>query len=180
MKGHVQQSIWPVSVFGLGFLLLIMGLSGVASIQETRRIHQQILAVEDNYRHIENLVEGIRANSSQVTLLLRDRLLESKRTETDYSGQLAELRSKTDASLGQLSALRPQQGSKVLDRLEGALHAYLDAVAVEFRTSSVNRSDLGSVREPFQTQSRKVFAVTEELGKLNEENFESRRLALNE
>jgi signal transduction histidine kinase len=180
MKGHVQQTIWPVSVFGLGFLLLIMGLSGVASIQETRRIHQQILAVEDNYRHIENLVEGIRANSSQVTLLLRDRLLESKGAETDYSAQLAELRSKTDASLEQLSALRPQQGSKVLDRLEGAMHAYLDAVAVEFRTSPVNRGVLGSVREPFKTQSRKVFAVTEELGKLNEENFESRRLALNE
>ena len=180
MKVHVQQTIWPVSVFGLGFLLLIMGLSGVASIQETRRIHQQILAVEDNYRHIENLVEGIRANSAQVTLLLRDRLLEFKRPGTDYSGQLAELRSKTDASLEQLSSLRPQQGSKVLDRLEGALHAYLDAVAVEFRTSPVNRGELGSVREPFQTQSRKVFAVTEELGKLNEENFESRRLALTE
>jgi signal transduction histidine kinase len=180
MKVHVQQSIWPVSVFGLGFLLLIMGLSGVASIQETRRIHQQILAVEDNYRHIENLVEGIRADSSQVTVLLRDRLLESKSSGTNYSGQLAEARAKTDASLEQLIALRPQQDSKVLERLEGALHAYLDAVAVEFRASPVNRGELGSVRERFQAQSRKVFAVTEELGKLNEENFESRRRALNQ
>src|SRR5260370_20690588 len=102
-----------------------MGLCGVASIQETRHIHQQILAVEDNYRHIENLVEGIRANSSQVTLLLRDRLLESKRTETDYSGQLAEGRLKTDASLAQVSALRPQQSSEVLYLLAAALHAYV-------------------------------------------------------
>src|SRR5260370_39641881 len=117
-----------------------MGLAGVASTQETRHIHQQLLAVEDTYRQIENLVEGIRANSSQVTLLLRDRLLESNRTEVDYSGQLAELRLKTHASLEHLSALRPLQGSKVLDRLEGALHAYLDAVAVEFRTSPVNRA----------------------------------------
>jgi signal transduction histidine kinase len=174
-----QQSIWPVSVFGLGFLLIIMGLLGVASIQETRRIHQQILSVEDNYRNIENLVEGIRAASSQVTLLLRDRLLESKNSATDYSRQLAEVRSKTDASVEQLSALRPQQDSKVLERLEGALHAYLDAVAIEFRASPANRADSGSVRERFQGQSRNVFAVTEELGKLNEENFESRRRALN-
>src|SRR5260370_22351129 len=108
-----------------------MGLPGVVSIEETRHIHQQILAVEDNYRHIENLVEGIRANSSQVTLLLRDRLLESTRAETDYSAQLSEVRSKTDASLEQLSALRPEQGSKGLDRLEGALHTYLDAVTFE-------------------------------------------------
>ena len=44
----VPQSIWPVSVFGLGFLLLVIGLSGAANIQETRHIHEQILAVEDN------------------------------------------------------------------------------------------------------------------------------------
>ena len=73
-----------MSVFGLGFLLLIMGLSGVASIQETRRIHQQILAVEDNYRHIENLVEGIRSDTSRVAVLRRDRLLSgiSRRART--------------------------------------------------------------------------------------------------
>jgi CHASE3 domain sensor protein len=64
----VPQSIWPVSVFGLGFLLIIMGLSGVASIQETRRIHQQILAVEDTYRQIENVVEGIRSDTSRVAV----------------------------------------------------------------------------------------------------------------
>ena len=73
---NVPQSIWPVSVFGLGFLLIIMGLSGVASIQETRRIHQQILAVEDTYRHIENVVENIRSDTSRVAVLRRDRLLE--------------------------------------------------------------------------------------------------------
>ncbi len=73
---NVPQSIWPVSVFGLGFLLIIMGLSGVASIQETRRIHQQILAVEDTYRHIENVVESIRSDTSRVAVLRRDRLLE--------------------------------------------------------------------------------------------------------
>ena len=63
-------------MFGLGFLLIIMGLSGVASIQETRRIHQQILAVEDSYRQIENVVESIRSDTSRVAVLRRDRLLE--------------------------------------------------------------------------------------------------------
>ena len=81
VKMQAQQSIWPVSVFGLGFMLLIMGLTGVASIQETRRIHQQILSVEDSYRHIENLVEGIRADTSGADILRRDRLLDSSAAE---------------------------------------------------------------------------------------------------
>src|SRR6202022_3355235 len=85
-----QQSIWPVSVFGLGFLLLIMGLSGVASIQETRRIHLQILAVEDNYRHIENVVESIRSDTSRVAVLRRDRLLERDVSASADGVQLAD------------------------------------------------------------------------------------------
>src|SRR5580700_10395991 len=107
------QSIWPVSVFGLGFMLLIMGLTGVASIQETRRIHQQILSVEDSYRHIENVVEGIRADTSGADILRRDRLLDSSGSSGDYGRQLAGLRVKTGADLDKLRALRPQQESKV-------------------------------------------------------------------
>ena len=83
---NVPQSIWPVSVFGLGFLLIIMGLSGVASIQETRRIHQQILAVEDTYRHIENVVESIRSDTSRVAVLRRDRLLEQDASASGLRG----------------------------------------------------------------------------------------------
>src|SRR5580700_11805623 len=125
VKTYAQQSIWPVSVFGLGFMLIIMGLSGVASIQETRRIHQQILAVEDSYRHIENLVEGIRSDTSRVAVLRRDRLLERNIAAQAYSVQLAALRSKTEFSLAQLKSSRPQQSSRAVDRLEVALRLYL-------------------------------------------------------
>jgi len=176
VKTHAQQSIWPVSVFGLGFMLLIMGLTGVASIQETRRIHEQILAVEDNYRHIENLVEGIRADTSNADILRRDRLLDSD-AGSGYARELAGLRSKTGADLDKLRALRPQQESRVFERLETALRDYWDAASAEFQESPL-RNKTASVREQFASQSKKIFAVTEELGKLNEENFEARRREL--
>src|ERR1039458_10625351 len=107
VKTQAQQSIWPVSVFGLGFMLLNMGLSGVASIQETRRIHQQILSVEDSYRHIENLVEGIRADTSGADILRRDRLLDSSGGGEDYARQLKGLRSETGGGLGKVGRLGP-------------------------------------------------------------------------
>jgi signal transduction histidine kinase len=177
VKTHAQQTIWPVSVFGLGFLLLIMGLSGVASIQETRRIHQQILSVEDSYRHIENLVEGIRADTSNADILRRDRLLDSTGVGEKYTVQLTGLRSKTEAELEKLRALRPQQESRVFERLETALRDYGDAAAAEFLESPL-KNKTSSVRFQFASQSKKIFAVTEELGKLNEENFEARRREL--
>lgn len=172
-----EQSIWPVSVFGLGFMLLIMGLTGVASIQETRRIHQQILSVEDSYRHIEQLVEGIRTNTAGADILRRDRLLDSAISNEDYAGQLRGLWAKTTADLDQLRGLRPQQESKVLERLETALRDYWDATRAETQESPA-KNNTASVRDLFAAQSKRIFAFTEEVGKLNEENFEARRREL--
>ena len=168
-----------MSVFGLGFLLLIMGLSGVASIQETRRIHEQILSVEDNYRHIENMVEAVRSDTSQVAVLQRDRLLDRSASADSYARQLATLRDKTEATMGQLRSIQLQQDSKAFERLESALRAYMDAVAAEFRATPAAglRAEFD---DRFRSQSLTIFSVAEELGKLNEENFESRRRALNQ
>ena len=174
----VKQSIWPVSVFGLGFLLLIMGLSGVASIQETRRIHEQILAVEDSYRHIERLAEAIRSDMSRVAVLRRDRLLETHASAARYLQSLAELRARTEVNLDQLRILRSEQGGNAFDRLENALHTYLDAVDVEFRNGPSGPPDLPL--DTLGSQRTTIFAVTEELERLNEDNFESRRKALNQ
>jgi signal transduction histidine kinase len=175
----VKQSIWPVSVFGLGFLILILGLSGVASIQETRRIHEQILAVEDNYRHIERLAETIRSDVSRVAVLRRDRLLETRYSASHYSGELEELTARINVNLDQLLILRSaEQGGKAFDRLQKSLHTYLGAVDVEFRNGRMDAADVEV--DALGPQRTTIFAVTEELEKLNEDNFESRRRALNQ
>lgn len=179
MKPQAQQSIWPVSVFGLGFMLLIMGLTGVASIQETRHIHEQILAVEDNYRHIEKMVEGIRGDTFKVDLLRRDRLLNSGAAAAIYTRQLEGLRTSTQTDLETLRAFPAQQESKVLERLDAALRDYWRAVGVEVQAQEGTlRPRTASAGDQFASRSNKIFAVTEEIGELNEENFEARRREL--
>ena len=174
-----KQSIWPVSVFGLGFMLLTIGLSGVANIQETRRIHNQILLVENSYRRVESLVEAVRADVSRLAVLRRDRLLEANSSAANYRKLFAELRAKTEINLDQLRILPPEQRGKAFDRLESALLMYFDAVDVEFRSSRGPDAKFAFVDDGFGSQSMTVFAVAEELRRLNEENFESRRRALN-
>ena len=173
----VKQSIWPVSVFGLGFLLLILGLSGVASIQETRRIHEEILSVEDSYRHIERLAEAIRSDVSRVAVLRRDRLLEERASGARYLRLLVEVRARIEVNLDQLRILRSEQGGTAYDRLENALHTYFDAVDVEFRNGPGSPPEVPL--DALGSQRTTIFAVTEELERLNEDNFESRRKALN-
>ena len=173
-----KQSIWPVSVFGLGFLLLTIGLSGVANIQETRHIHEQILLAENNYRNVESLLEGIRSDVSRLAVLRRDRLLETGTSAAKYSQVFAELRAKNQINLDRLRVLPAEQRGKTLVRLETALHMYFDAVDDEFH-NPVPDARLAFVDDGFGSQRMTVFAVAEELRRLNEQNFESRREGLN-
>lgn len=170
----VPQSIWPVSVFGLGFLLLVIGLSGVANIQETRHIHEQILAVEDNYRQVEKRVEAIQSDISRVAVLRRDRLLAENASAAEYTRQLAALRSRTEANLADLQVLRIEQDGNRFEHVETTLRAYLDRAAAEFQEDA---DVLG--KDPY-SENVAIPAIAEELGKLNEANFEMRRRALNE
>jgi len=170
----VPQSIWPVSVFGLGFLLLVIGLSGAANIQETRHIHEQILAVEDNYRRVEKRVEAIQSDISSVAVLRRDRLLAENTSAAEYARDLAALRSRTEANLAELQVLRIEQDGKRFERVENALRAYLDRAAAEFQ------QDTDVLGKDASSENLAIPAIAEELGKLNEANFEMRRRALNE
>ncbi len=169
----VPQSIWPVSVFGLGFLLLVIGLSGAANIQETRHIHEQILAVEDNYRQVEKRVEAIQADMSRVAVLRRDRLLAGNSPGPEFASELTALRSRTEANLNDLQVLRIEQDGNHFERVETALRAYLDRAADEFEQNSASSG------EALSSRNLAIPAIAEELGKLNEANFEMRRRALN-
>lgn len=152
-------------MFGLGFLLLVIGLSGIANIQETKYIHEQVLAAEDNYRHVEKLVEAIRSDLSRAAVLRRDRLLEPNLSSGAYAQQLQVLRSKIEGNLAELRVLRPEQGDDAgFERIAAALGGYLHTAFDQRRENS----DAG------------VLAIAGDLSKLNDANFEMRRRTLNE
>ena len=94
--------------------------------------------------------------------------------------QLAALRAKTEFSLAQLKSLRPQQSSRAVDRLESALRVYLDAVGKEFQEDPGGMPRPEFMDDGFGWETMPIFAIAEELGKLNDENFESRRRALSQ
>ena len=146
MKAHTQQSIWPVSVFGLGFMLLIMGLTGVASIQETRRIHEQILAVEDNYRHIEKMLEGIRSDTFQADLLRRDRLLDSGAGRGAIAHQLEVTPEKIAEGLKNFTGLGSAGLSRNVGAGRGNRPAHDPDQSLGHRVAGNSQPDLSGIR----------------------------------
>lgn len=101
-------------------------------------------------------------------------MLERNIAAKAYNKQLAALEAKTESNLAELKSLRPQQSSRAIDRLEGALRVYLDAVGLEFRKAPEDE-EADFMDDGFGWETMPIFAIAEELGKLNDENFESRR-----
>jgi len=110
----IRQSIWPVSVFGLGFLLMIIGVVGVANLGEARHIYRDILGFEDNHRHMEDLIEDIRL-------------------ETLRRGESAGSMERVRGLVAQLRELRPSDRTGAVNRLQAALADPTDGNVVAHR-----------------------------------------------
>ena len=171
---RIRQSIWPVSLFGLGLLLAIIGLSGAANLEQARQIYQQILLFENNYRQVEGILEAVRIETFNIGILRRDHLLDPT---TPYQQKFAGQVAKITELMPKLRTLRAPQERNTLDRLDAALNSYISIVAAEINGTppSAEARRLGLDRQSPRTR---IVAITDEIGKLNTENFDSRRRLL--
>jgi signal transduction histidine kinase len=147
----IRQSIWPVSVFGLGCLLLIIGVAGVANLSQSHHIYREIIGFEDNYRRMEELIEDIRFETLRVG--------EAPASNRDLSGQRERVRSLES----RLRDLRPSDGTGALSRLAAALDKYF-----------------GDAPGSGAAHRTRIFEITDEIRKLNGENLNARERALNQ
>lgn len=146
MPLKIRQSIWPVSVFGLGFLLLIIGVAGVANLGQARHVYRDILSFEDDHRHAEELIEDIRLETLRV-------------------GESAASSARVQSLVLQLREQRPSDRTGAVSRLQAALEKYSGANPMD--------SDAAGHRA-------RIFDITGEIRKLNSENLDERKRALNQ
>jgi len=173
----IRQSIWPVSLFGLGLLLIIIGLSGVANIERAREIYQQIQSFEENYRQVETILEAIRAETFRIAILRRDRLLDPANAATVYQQRLGELTGRINDLMPGLRALQTPGNERALDRLDAALTDYLSIVSAE-AAAPPDRNAFLLDNQDLQSHRVRIVGIADEIGKLNAQNFESRRASL--
>lgn len=168
-----------MSVFGLGLLLVIIGLSGVANLEQTKHIYQQILSFEENYRNTENTLEAVRLETFRMAILRRDRLLDVMTVESDYARQFEVHRSRIHQFMQQLRNIWTPRDSRALERLDAALNTYFTIVSTEFgKPRSAGNPEVEFRNTDIQSHRIKIFEITDEISQLNAENFQSRRNAM--
>jgi len=168
-----------VSVFGLGLLLLIIGLSGVANVQQTRRIYQQVLLVDDEYRQMEELLGTIRLETFRTAILRWERLIKA-----DDAGRLRngfqESRALIEEHLARLRALRHTDDTSVAN-LGAALGNYLRIVETELRQNApLIPGGPDPADNTLQSQRLRIFGIIDEIEKLNNENLAAHRSGISQ
>ena len=175
----VRQSIWPVSVFGLGLLLVIIGLAGVANLEQTKHIYQQILSFEANYRQMEYILEAVRLETFRIAILRRDRLLDAVSIDAEYEQQFGDHRAAIRHLMQQLRTVWAPRESVALERLDVALNTYFTIISTEFsKPRSDGKPGFQLRNNDIQSHRIKIFEIADEISQLNAQNFESRRHAL--
>lgn len=132
----IRQSIWPVSVFGLGCLLLIIGVAGVANLAQARRIYRDILGFEDNHRRMADLIENVRTETLPVA----------------SAGDLTQHRERVRSLVTQIREQKPSDGTGAVNRLEGALEKYFGANAAD-STAATYRARIFSIIDEMQSRN---------------------------
>ena len=168
---------WPVFLVGLGSLLLLIFLPGIAALRQSAQIYDDIRTIQQTQEHVQSSLFEVERRVLQMSLTVRDFLLDtSPQTASMYRERFERLRTATETHLQSLAAKAPQDQTGMFDRLRQQFRNYTSTMAPVFAWSPDDRVTRGTyfLREQQRPRREAILGITEEIGRLNGENFRSR------
>ena len=103
---HMRLKTWLVAALGLGSLVILTGLSMMASSRKAQEIYAQLDALNTHQRQVEESLRRLRSDVNLSGIFVRDYLLDvSREGGPDYRQQLSEFRRTNMATLDELRTL---------------------------------------------------------------------------
>jgi len=168
---HLRR--WPAAALGLGFLLLLIGYTGLVLLDENRKFEENVFVMSKIYRQRQQVHSEMRDDLYQSAILLRDVAFARDATSADdYRRRLRERRAAMEARIESYASSQPAEFSSEIARLRTALSAYWNVLAraVEL-VGSGGAADFRKVRDQVTLQRQSLEAVADELKKLETETF---------
>ena len=99
-SGHVERRVrtWPLVVVAFSSLLLLITISGTATLVKARELYKARSDLNQRHRHDAEALGDVRSAIQVSSIMIRDYLLDpSLRRGDDYRDQIVELRKSTAA-----------------------------------------------------------------------------------
>src|SRR5262245_10994234 len=114
----LRNRTWPVFLIGLGTLLLLILLPGVAALRQSAAMFDEIRSIHDTYEHTQQGLFAIERRILQASILVRDFVLDTAPdTAPQYRDQFRQLRHAISEQIAKLTTEQMQGGTPGFDEL---------------------------------------------------------------
>ena len=166
----MKRQTWPVFLVGLGSLLLLILLPGIAALRQSGQVFNEVHELQVSYEHTQDVLTTIEERLLQASFLVRDFLLDNAESpSTDYERRYAVLQKENDNDVSQLGEhTAPDQRNKFA-QLKDQIDAYLDSLEPVFKWTPEERRERAAyfLREQQRPRRRSIMAIAHEISDLS-------------
>jgi len=168
----------PVLLVVFGMLIGLVAVSGLGALHRARETYRAVSALNERYRHTDQVLNSIASGIYMVGLVTRDYLLDpSNANAAEYRSQLVSERSDMEAAFRELRSAIRDQDQPQLERLRGEVEGYWDALDPLFAWTPQEKSahSWAFLRREVLPRRRAALRITGEVSRLTETNLDQQR-----
>lgn len=173
----LRTRTWPVFLIGLGTLLLLIFLPGIAAIRQSAAMFDEVRRVQGSYEQTQQSLVMIERLILQASILVREFLLDTAPDVAPrYKDEFRRIRAGIEQHLIQLAEALGSGDATRLDRLRDQVAGYWTTLQPVFEWTPKQRAARGTyfLREQQRPRRESVLAIAEQIGALVASNYTRR------
>lgn len=167
----MKHRTWPVLLFGLGLLFLLITIAGLAFITKTNDVYRSLAANAEKSREYGRVLDELTAYIYSTALATRDLIVDP--TSTEYPAQVQRLRQATKTQVQRLLELTKADDQARVEALVTEVNSYWDLVAPLLRWSPEERarSGIAYLKRDLRGRRTSLVSTIGKISQLNQENL---------
>lgn len=175
MRKSLQSRTWPVFVVGLGSLLALLFLPGIAALRRSDEIYREIRHIQGAQQATQKSLAEMERRLYLVSIAVRESLLDTSPVEgAQYLETLAEGREAINRELATLRRGTAAVSAGVFEQLESELNRYWATIEPVFRWTPEERVAKGTyfLREQQRPRRQSILAIASSIGALTNRSYQ--------
>lgn len=168
----MNHRTWPVLLFALGFLFVLITTLGLTSIRKTHQMHNVMLDNEAAARNYARVLDDLKDSIYSTALATRDLVLDPRANE--HIERIDELRSETQKKIRELEGLTKPEDRATVAGLVQEVNNYWHLLQPLLRWTPEERSRMGAplLRRNLRGRRTAIVSTIEKVSLLNEGNLD--------
>jgi signal transduction histidine kinase len=182
LKSTLKSRTWPVFTIGLGSLLALLFLPGIAALRRSDEIYREIRQIQAAQQATQKSLGEIERQLYLVSIAVRESLLDTAPEQGwRYRKTLVEGRATVSRELGALRRTTSGVNAGLFDQLESELGTYWSTVEPLFQWTPAERVQRGTyfLREQQRPRRQSILAIAASISDLSESSYRKHYEQLN-